>query len=190
MRRRGLDQLRYFVAFVDGLEKRHDFAQLGSTLDISYTPTTGLKAEIERPDEHLFRSLLIDARRLFTKGEDTDLEVVLITALDHVTDAAARKAITDPAQHYRQLRAHGDQLQLVVNGETMRPAALVDLWIQGTLFHGDSRKETRLTELMSADPITARLIENQVLSFVNRIVYIAIWVASVIRHEDAAGRLH
>ena len=188
MGRGGLDRLRYFASFMDELEARHDFKHLVSSTTISFTPEFGLATNKERPEEHRLRSFLIDARRLFLKGEDTDLDVILPLAAKHITDDAARNAVMDPAEHYRRLRAHG-LVTLIIKGEELRPAELTDLVLHGEIFHGTARKQIRIAELTKDRPEVRTMIEDQVLSFVNRVVEIGIWVASVIRHEDEAGRL-
>lgn len=188
MRRRGLDQLRYFVIFVNEMSERHDYAALASSTTISFTRGKGLTVDQRRPDEHHLRSFLIDARRLFMKGEDTDLDVVFPTAQKHVIEPSALQAVIDPAEAYRRLRVRG-MISLVVDGDELRPAELTDLVLHGTIFHGTAGKELRFKELTESKPELRAMIEVQVLDFVFRVVEIAIWVASVIQHEDEAGRL-
>ena len=185
--RRGLERLRYFAAFVDDLASRHDLSTLGSQLTLT-VDASGTTVAAKEPEEHRLRSYLIDARRLFTKGEDTDLAVILEEAPKHISDPTALKAVTEPMEHFHHLRGRGD-VGLIVNGEELRPAELTALMVQGTIFHGDRRKEIRWTALMGSDPVTAALVRNNVLAFVGGTVSLAIWVASVIRHEDEAGRL-
>lgn len=187
MARHGLERLRYFVTFVEELEKRHDLKAMGHKLTISASPI-GVHAEVTGPDEHRLRSFLIDARRLFTKGEDTDLAVILPEALRRITDPAARKAVSDAADHFGQLHAHGEP-RVVLDGEDLRPSEMASLVVQGTIFHGDKRKRLRLVQIGKGDPILAALIEDQARQFTSQVVTIAIWAASVIKHEDSAGRL-
>ena len=187
MPRRGLERLRYFVSFIEELERRHDLDKLGTSLHVSISEA-GVETRLDRPDEHLLRSFLIDARRLFTQGEDTDLDVILPEAARRITDPTARVAIADPTEHYRRLHEHGDP-QLVVDGEMIRPSEVANLLIQGTIFHGNAGKQLRLDQIVKGNPLTQPLLEEQALSFVYEVASIAIWVASVIRHEDEAGRL-
>ena len=157
MPRRGIERLRYFEKFVTDLGARHDLSEMSTSLEVNYDQATGLSARVEKPDEHRYRSFLIDARRLFTTGEDTHLDGILAIAPKHLPDATARKAITDAAEHYRQIRVQGEP-RVIVNEQEMRPAELANLLIQGTVFHGDERKLLRLKDLISGDPITAALI--------------------------------
>jgi hypothetical protein len=173
---------------MEEIEGRHDLTHLASSLRVSFDAETGLTAEVNGPDEHRLRSFLIDARRLFLKVEDTDLDVILPLAAKHVADPTARKAILDPAEHYRRIRAQG-LITLVINGEELHPADLTDLILHGTIFHGTAGKQLRLGQLTKEKPEVREMIEDQMLRFVYRVVEIGIWVGSVIRNEDAAGRL-
>src|SRR6266480_1732775 len=183
-KRRGIDRLRYFVKFVAQLQSNHDLSAMGSKLIITGGSERPLSVEVQMADLHPFRSYLIDARRLFTKGEDTDLAVLLDEAPRFLPDDVARKAVTDAAAHYREFRTAGTP-NVTINGVGLKPAEVADLLIQGNIFHGDASKEVRLAEISGQDQWAQALVLDQALWFVNRIVSVSIWVASVIKYEDA-----
>lgn len=187
-KRRGVARLRYFADCVEQLQASHDLSTMGSKLTITSGRAIPLEVKVETAEQHRFRSYLIDARRLFTKGEDTDLALILDEAPRYLPNDVARKAVTDAAEHFREVRTTGVP-RVTINRAVLKPAEVADLLIQGTIFHGDATKELRLAELAGRDKWAEALILDQALWFVNRIVSVSVWVASVIKFEDAAGRL-
>jgi hypothetical protein len=184
--RRGVALLRFFVNFVDQLETIHDLKAMSSTLSIT-VDASGPRAQITGPDPHVYRSFLIDARKLFTKSEDSDLARICPEALRVIHEPVAHQAIADACNDYQQIRLRS-YLRVVVDDHEVMPAEMVDLMIQGSLFHEDAAKLFRLEDIVKNNPMTATVIEDQVRWFINQTVAIAVWIASVIDHEDQAGR--
>lgn len=186
MKRAGLDRMRHFVTFVNGLDALHDFDQLGAKLRIHADPT-GLEARFEGPDEHRLRSYLIDARKLLLEREDVALATAIADCLDRIHEPVARQAVVDAAAHWEQRKLAGEP-RVVIDGAVLAPAQAADIYLYGHVFHEDLAKEVRLMAFRS-NPINDALFMDAVLSYIHRVIEIAVWIASVIKHEDEAGRL-
>ncbi len=98
------------------------------------------------PNEQLFRSFLIAFRKFVSKKEDVYANRVNHLLLEEVRSDELRGRLIAERQKWLDACKVG-AFQLVENDRVLEPEQVMDLWINGSIFHNDRRMEEALDRL-------------------------------------------
>ena len=130
------------------------------------------------PNEQLFRSFLITFRKFMSDGEDVYANRVNRLLHREVRSDELKGQLLTERQKWLNACKVG-AFRLVENGRVLEPEQVMDLWINGSIFHNDRRKEEALDRL---NPLH-RLISKH--AFLNHVITASQYV--VFRSGDRAG---
>lgn len=98
------------------------------------------------PNEQLFRSFLIAFRKFVSKKEDVYANRVNHLLMEEVRSDELRGRLIAERQKWLDACKVG-AFQLVENGRVLEPEQVMELWINGSIFHNDRRMEEALDRL-------------------------------------------
>ena len=142
-----------------------------------------LAARMDEPDEHQFRSLVLEVRHLLLEKDDAHLLSAYSLARRHLSEPELVHAI-ESAQwaHKRARRTLG--IKLNINGVDLTPEAAADLWFNAELFHSDEDKQRMM---QAFDGIGRAMVRYQFMDYIFEVARLGVWVGSVIEEAQRRG---
>jgi hypothetical protein len=119
-----------------------------------------LHQSVDGPDEEDYRSFWMDLRKLIMDGSPTHLPRVLSAAWQMYPDDEARTNWWTPLREAWNRALSRGPIALSVNGIDYSPGKLIDMWLNGVLFHDDAEKRRVWAELSEPLPAMAEIIVN------------------------------
>lgn len=139
-----IEVLKRFCARADRLLVQ-PLAQTGwtDTFTLRFEQSRIVSVSLEGPDEKDLQVLLLQLRPFVSEGEDIFIGRVFGIMDRRLTDNPMREALRNARALWKAAQKSLG-LVLVVEGKTLTPEILADLWINGYYFHDDPEKERKL----------------------------------------------
>ncbi len=166
-----LDQFDLFVRHVDDLMARR-LAQggLGLRFRFSVNQNEGVSIEGSDPDEDDFRAYLTTLRALvISKDEPVVVNKIVNLAIRHVDDVELREALIAGRKVWLDEQKGGTRLATAPSRDaepeqSYNARDVLDLYINGRVFHVDQEKERTLAAL-EAGPVGRPMIRYMLLDY-------------------------
>ncbi len=129
--------------------------KLSPSLSIKYDIAQGTRFEIWEPDEQDLWAFLLPFRQFVAKGEPIYIEHIYNLADGSITSDYLRGQLRKSRGAWKDA-SKGKGFRLVVDGEQLTPADVLDLWLNGVYFHSDPQKREKLRRLMPVGQLFAR----------------------------------
>ncbi|MGE3074429.1 MAG: hypothetical protein AB7N24_14360 [Dehalococcoidia bacterium] len=123
---------------------------LGISWELKGNQSESAHVEIDGPDEDQLRSFMMDLRKLLSNESPAHFPAVLSAARRAYPDSESMEWWTTLGKDWKQA-LDSSPVALSLNGVVYSPRRLLDLWINGELFHDDPMKQ-REWRALSADP--------------------------------------
>jgi hypothetical protein len=176
-------RLHLYAGIARRLE-RHPLITAGVGIGLELKYESGeLSTTIKEPEDHLFRSLVLDLRPLLMKGDDAFLSGIFDLACSHLDDPELVHAVESARAGWDVVTA-STELRLSVNGSLVTPGAAADLWLNSDYFHHDADKDAAIRAL--SVPATG-LVRYWFIDFMIELTKVAIWTGSVIEEAERRG---
>lgn len=153
---------------------------LASNFNINFDRMKGVKFSISNPNEEDLRSFLLTLRQFVSDGEPVFVNRIHNQLWKALSAGSLRDQLAEARQHWKTQRSRGP-MALILDGKTLTPEYVLDLWVNGYYFHNDSRKAQALRLL---DPVGAVLVRHAFLDHLIEVTRYVIFLRNVI----TAGR--
>jgi hypothetical protein len=107
------------------------------------------------PNEEALRSYLLSFRRFISPGEPLFIGQIHNLCLRHFTSDKLRSCITECRQTWKE-HVLRNGIKLIINGHSLLPEYVADLWINGHYFHDDPQKGAELQRFVPLERIFVR----------------------------------
>lgn len=113
-------------------------------------------------DEDLLRSVLMDFRKIYMKGERTYFFSIYNLIFCGTSDAELKNRITKIRHIYLE-RLKRANIGFYINEDKQTPEKIIDDWFNGHYFHGDHEKQNTLENLGFTNPLHKVVFVNVIL---------------------------
>lgn len=167
------ETLRRFVHLADQLQTRKiiEDEELRSSLQIKGELNQPVAMNYHQPDEENLRSYLLDFRKFTMEGEPVFMNWVFGVAYRHITGEHLVQHLTQARRQWKESMIRGD-IAFLVNGQTLQPERVLDLWINGYYFHEDREKARKLAAFSNV-PLSRWLFINVLVRATQLLLYSA-----------------
>lgn len=154
-----------FLRLGDGiLQRRAVRSGLKSSFTLNWAQDAGLTIDSEQPDLEDYRSFWLDLRQLLLQRSVTHFESVMKAARAEFGNAGPESYFDSCREAWvRALRQ--SPIGFSLNGTDWAPKDLINLWLNGEVFHGDQDKRALWLSVEQPFPaIPHTIIHNTVIS--------------------------
>jgi hypothetical protein len=190
-RRTDVERLRHFVNVVDRCVERR--AIRGGTLRASFGFSSGVdqptdvRADLGDPED--VRSFAAEFRKLALQNDDAHFLSICNLVERQKVPHDMREANRSNRTSWQSMMAGAGSVNMVVNGRSAQGEELLNLWLNGEVFHSDPEAE-RYIEAVSRGPmapITRPMFEQAVNSMLITGIQIAWAQRNVVEHILTEG---
>lgn len=144
MKKEDQEKIVRYVNLVRGLVTSRFFQEARNlNFKIAFEQGKPLQQELAGFDEDLFKSALMDLRKIDMAGEPTHFYHINNLLMKSVSNEADKLELVQCRDVYHQLRTMPN-IQMKVNDGPKSSINIFDYWLNGHYFHGDIDKEKTL----------------------------------------------
>lgn len=178
-----MDAAKRLELFAQRVEELHDSravrSGLKNRLNIKWNRTEGLRIEADQPDDEELRSFLVPFRKFIMSNEPIFLDRVLNVCELCLTDQELKDRLREAREEWKRVRRK-PWVALEINGETLTPERIADLWINGRIFHDDEAKGQAF-ERMTNEIMAMAFLKHQFLDCVIDATRVVFYMAEIIK---------
>jgi hypothetical protein len=141
------ERIKKFISVVEKL-KSSTFLKNAKTLryELNFSVGQPITQKVSGFDEDQFRSMLMDLRKLTLPQDKIELVQICDLIIQNTTRPDIISNITACKDIYRQLM-DDPMAKMIINGQAVKSAEIIKLWLYGHYSHEDENKATELKSL-------------------------------------------
>ena len=157
------ERLRHFVHVVERCVDRRAVQQgtIRASVKIRAGEGQGIEVESDHGDAEDVRSLLVEFRKLLADNDDASFYGICNVLYRRVVDEEMRECVRSNREAWQTI--FRGQVSLVKGDRKIAGRALIDVWLNGVVFHSDPADAAFYGSL---DPISLALFQQEVNSMV------------------------
>lgn len=114
---------------------------------IKFSNTGGTVEKVEGVNEDLLKSFLLDFRKIYMQGEDTNFYTIYGILFRNAPDQKTKDNLVKCRTKYSEILNKPLMVRIFINGDLEKPINMIDDWFYGLYFHEVKDKKEKLLSL-------------------------------------------